>query len=129
MSKINIITYPDTLHNSAINLVLVFPTRDTLSSLQENFLKYYDKDVNVYLFDRLDYNKEEVTWLLNLSKSADYTIVDIDNTVDYFKYLLSYLISNENTYWFCKTDDSIFKHLSSNQIYNLDFLSYNIKID
>lgn len=127
--KINIVTYPDTLHNSALSIVLVFPTKEILKSLQDNFLKDFDKDVNIYIFDKLEYEKQEVAWLLNIAKNSNYTIIDVDNTVDYFRNMLSYLIAKENTFWFCKNDDSIFKHLSSNQIYNLDFLKYNTKED
>lgn len=130
MNKINIVTYPDILHNNALSLVLVFPTRELLTSLQDEFLKdFSEEDVNLYLFDRLEYNKEEINWLLTVAKSADFTIIDTDNTIPYFRDLLGYLIARQNSYWFSKTDNSIYKHLSTNQVYNLDFLPLPKKDD
>lgn len=129
MNKINIVTYPDILHNSAISIVLLFPTKELLNLIQDQFLREYPDDVNIYLFDRIEYNKEEVNWLLSLTKSSEYTVIDIDNTVSYLRDLLAYIIARQNTYWFSKTDNSIYKHLSSNQVYNLDFLPNNQKDD
>lgn len=129
MNKINIVTYPDILHNSALSLVLVFPTRELLTSIQDSFLRTFSDDVNLYLFDRLEYNKDEVNWLLSVSKLSEYTIIDTDNTALYLRDLLSHLIARQNTYWFCKSNESIYKHISSNQVYNLDFLSKNKKVD
>lgn len=129
MNKINIVTYPDTLHNSAISIVLLFPTKELLNLIQNQFLKEFSNDVNIYLFDRLEYNKEEINWLLTLTKSSEFTVVDIDNTATYLRDLLAYIIARQNTYWFSKTDNSIYKHLSSNQVYNLDFLPKSQKDD
>lgn len=122
MSKINIITYPDVLHNNALNIVLIYPEKNILDNLQSQFLKNYDADVNLYLFDRLEQDSDEINWVLTASKSADYTIIDTDNTVYFFRPLLSFIIARQNTYWFSKTDDSIYKHLSSKQVYDLNFL-------
>lgn len=122
MSKINIITYPDVLHNNALNIVLIYPQKHILDNLQSQFLKDYDNDVNLYLFDRLEQQTDEINWVLTATKAADYTIIDTDNTVDFFRPMLSFIIARQNTYWFSKADDSIYKHLSSKQVYDLNFL-------
>lgn len=122
MSKINIITYPDVLHNNALNIVLIYPQKHILDNLQSQFLKDYDNDVNLYLFDRLEQQPDEINWVLTATKAADYTIIDTDNTVDFFRPMLSFIIARQNTYWFSKADDSIYKHLSSKQVYDLNFL-------
>jgi len=122
VSKINIITYPDVLHNNALNIVLIYPQKHILDNLQSQFLKDYDNDVNLYLFDRLEQQTDEINWVLTATKAADYTIIDTDNTVDFFRPMLSFIIARQNTYWFSKADDSIYKHLSSKQVYDLNFL-------
>ena len=122
MSKINIITYPDVLHNNALNIVLIYPQKHILDNLQSQFLKDYDNDVNLYLFDRLEQQTDEINWVLTATRAADYTIIDTDNTVDFFRPMLSFIIARQNTYWFSKADDSIYKHLSSKQVYDLNFL-------
>lgn len=122
MSKINIITYPDVLHNNALNILLIYPEKNILDHLQSKFLKDYDNDVNLYMFDRLVHDTDEINWVLTASKSADYTIIDTDNTIEFFRPLLSFIIAKQNSYWFSKSDESIYKHLSSNHVYDLSFL-------
>ena len=60
MSKINIITYPDVLHNNALNIVLIYPEKNILDHLQSEFLTDYNNDVNLYLFDRLVQDNDEI---------------------------------------------------------------------
>jgi hypothetical protein len=37
--------------------------------------------------------------------------------------LLSYMIAKNKTYWLTNSQDSVYNSLSSNRVYNLDFLS------
>lgn len=122
MNKIHIITYPDVIHGDALNIVLLYPSNAILKEIQDNFLKYFEDDVNLYLFDQTTYEKEQLNYILQLCSTADYTIIDVDNTLDFFRPMLSFLISKSNTYWFSNSNNSIYKHISTKQVYDLSFL-------
>lgn len=122
MNKINIITYPDVLHGDALNIVLLYPNNKILKQLQDDFLKNCNEDVNLYLFDSTEYNSAELNYILQLCNSSAYTIIDIDNTIEFFRPILSFLISKSNTYWFTNSEESIYKHISTKHVYDLSFL-------
>lgn len=122
MNKINIITYPDVIHGDALNIVLLYPNQTILQELQDNFLKHFEEDVNLYLYDQTTYEKEHVNYILQLCASSAYTILDVDNTIDFFRPMISFLLSKSNTYWFSNSEQSIYRHISSKQVYDLSFL-------
>ena len=123
MNKINIITPPDILFNDAYTMLLVYPSKPLQEELQDTFLSSTKMDVNVYYFDQANYTKQDVDWLLNIFKMSELTIVDVDNTAPWAKDLLGYMIAKTKTYWLTNGQDSVYNSLSSNKIYNLDFLS------
>jgi len=130
LNKINIITYPDVLHNEALTITLIYPDSNILQTIQDNFLKYCDDDVNLYLFDSAEYKKEEVDYILQIVKNAQFNIISLDNVLPFFTPMLSYIISKPNAYWFSKSEHSIYKHISQKQVYDLSFLpQYDKKVD
>lgn len=122
MNKINIITSPDQLFNNSFEILLIYPSANLKNELQDKFLEKYNGDVNVYVFDKEVYNKDEIVWLLKVFKSVDIALIDVDNTRSFFRDMLAYLIAKNKTYWLTNAVDSVYSILSSNQIYNLDFL-------
>lgn len=123
MNKINIITPPDILFNDGYQMLLVYPTTQLQQELQDTFLSSTKTDVNVYYFDQPNYTTHDVEWLLNIFKMSETIIVDVDNTPPWARDLLSYMIAKTKTYWLTNSQDSVYNSLSSNKIYNLDFLS------
>ena len=123
MKKINIVTSPDVLFNDSLQLLLVYPSKILQDELQDTFLAQSDDDVNVYVYDKPVYDKDEVKWLLSVFKQCDIAIIDVDNTSSWCRDLASYMIAKNKTYWLTNSQDSVYNSLSSNKIYNLDFLS------
>ena len=122
MNKINIVTYPDQLHNADYEILLVYPSQQVFRELQSTFLATYTEDANIYIYDKERYVKEEIDWLLTTMKGVDLVIVDVDNTFPFIRELLSYIISKNKTYWLTNAETSVYNHISNNRIYNLDFL-------
>lgn len=118
------------LHNEALTITLIYPDSNILQTIQDSFLKYCDDDVNLYLFDSAEYKKEEVDYILQIVKNAQYNIISLDNVLPFFTPMLSYIISKPNAYWFSKSERSIYKHISQKQVYDLSFLpQYDKKVD
>ena len=123
MKKINIVTPPDLLFNDSLQLLLVYPSKSLQDELQDTFLAQSNNDVNVYVYDKPVYDKDEITWLLSVFKQCDVAIVDVDNASTWGRDLSSYMISKNKTYWLTNSQDSVYNSLSNNKVYNLDFLS------
>lgn len=111
------------LFNDSLQLLLVYPSKQIQDELQNNFLSNTDVDVNIYVYDKPVYDKKDVEWLLSVFKQCDTAIVDVDSTSSWARDLLSYMIAKNKTYWLTNGQDSVYNSLSSNRVYNLDFLS------
>ena len=111
------------LFNDSLQLLLIYPSKQIQDELQNNFLSNTNIDVNIYVYDKPVYDKNELEWLLSVFKQCDTTIVDVDNTSSWARDLLSYMIAKNKTYWLTNSQDSVYNSLSSNRVYNLDFLS------
>jgi len=123
LNKINIITPPDMLFNDGYQLLLVYPSKQLQKQLQDTFLSSTALGVNAYYFDKPNYTKLDVEWLVNIFKICNTAIVDVDNTAPWAQALLSYMIAKPKTYWLTNSQDSVYNTLSNNKVYNLDFLS------
>jgi hypothetical protein len=111
------------LFNDSFQLLLIYPSKQLQDELQNNFLSNTDIDVNIYVYDKPVYDKNEIEWLLSVFKQCDTAIVDVDNTSFWARDLLSYMIAKNKTYWLTNSQDSVYNSLSNNKVYNLDFLS------
>ena len=125
MTKINIITPPDVLHNQATSFLLIQPSADVRDQFQ-NLMARYNEYLNVYLYDPQDETRP-YDWLLNIAKIVDYVILDIDN-LDYTeRNLASYFVSLPNTFYLTNDEQTPYNMLSVNRIYNLDWLYDKLK--
>ena len=122
MKKINIVTPPDMLFNDSLQLFLLYPSKQLQDELQDKFLANTEADVNLYVYDKPVYDKEEVDWLLTVFRSCDVAILDVDNSSTWTRDLLSYMIAKNKTYWLTNSQDSVYNSLSKNKVYTLDFL-------
>lgn len=121
MSKINIITAPDILYNQNKSFLLIFPTVEIRNQFQK-FLEQCQQPLNVYLYAPQTVEEKDISWLLAISKIADYTILNLDNTDPEEKKFSSYLISLPNTFYLTKDEYTPYNKLSLNKIYDLDWL-------
>jgi hypothetical protein len=122
LKKVNIVTYPDQLYDDNYEILLLYPSQTVLSDIQSNFLAKYEDDVNLYLYDKQDYVKEEMNWLLTTLKCVNTVIVDVDNAAPFFREMLSFVISKNKTYWLTNAEHPVYNHISKCRIYDLDFL-------
>ncbi len=118
LDKITVITPPDKLFNKAYNFLLIYPD-DFIKNELQNILAEWQMSVNVYVYEPEEYD-QDIDWLLSLHKIADTVILCIDNCPAKIHDLTSYFISNTNTFWLTKGEDSYYNKLSLNRIYNLD---------
>jgi len=123
LKKINIVTPPDMLFNDSLQLLLVYPSKQLQDELQNNFLSSADLDINLYVYDKPVQDKKELEWMLSVFKQCDVAIIDVDNMSPWARDLASYMIAKNKTYWLTNSQDSVYNGLSSNRVYNLDFLS------
>lgn len=122
MTTINLITPPDKIYSDAVSLLLIFPKSDLQKQIQNDILPSVSGPLNVYLYDKPNYTKEDIDWLLSIVTLSDLIIIDVDNCQPYVKDLLSYIIAKPKTYWLTNATDTVYTHLSSNRIYNLSIL-------
>lgn len=118
LGKINLITPPDRLYNSNPTYFLIKPSTKVKMQFQ-NMLSKMDDDVNVYIFDD---DETDVDWMLSVSQSSDFVIVDIDNCDIQTKLFISLILTQPNSYYFTSDDVIPWQLISRNRIYNLDWI-------
>tara|TARA_B110000858_G_C17368784_1_gene278528 strand:- start:12 stop:398 length:387 start_codon:yes stop_codon:yes gene_type:complete len=128
MTKINIITTPDVIHNKSLSFLLVQPSSNVRNQFQ-NLLEKFDQPLNIYLYDPQTDEERTYDWLLNVTKFVDYTILDIDNLDSIERNLASYIVSLPNTFYLTNDEFTPYNILSVNRIYNLDWLYEKLKED
>lgn len=120
MHKITIITPPDKIFNQDYTFLLIYPSAAVKEQFQRS-IAYVDLPITVYKYepDELD---SDVDWLLSVTKIAHTVILDLDNCPPKIKQIAAYILSNSNTYWLTKSNDTYYNKLNVNQVYNLDFI-------
>lgn len=120
MTKINIITPPDILHNQNKSFLLIYPSTEVRNDFQK-YLEQANDPLNVYLYDPQN-DEIDVAWLLALAKICEIVILDLDNMADIEKKFASYLISLPNVFYLTKDDVTPYNKLSLNRKYDLNWL-------
>lgn len=118
-NKIKIITEPDIIFDQAVSILVITPSNDLKSNLQ-NFLLNSTESFNVYLFTE---SNKDIKWLLTIAKSVDYVLVDIDNISENVYHFLSYILSIPTTYYKCNNMQVPWDLLNQNRFY--DFPDFN----
>lgn len=122
MSKINLITPPDILRNKNRSILCISLQEEHKQELQ-NILADTNENLNVYVFDN---NITEIDWLLNLHRSCELCIANLDNFPVEIRAIMSYLISFDNTYWLTKGEEILYNKISLNRIFKLDQIKEKI---
>tara|TARA_B100001287_G_scaffold276750_1_gene289174 strand:- start:3250 stop:3636 length:387 start_codon:yes stop_codon:yes gene_type:complete len=126
MTKINIITPPDVVHNQSTSFFLIQPSVDVRDQFQ-NLMAKFEKPFNVYLYDPQTEDDLAYDWVLNISKMVDFVILDVDQCEPIMRNLCSYLISLPNTFYLTNDEQTPYNMLSVNRIFNLDWLYEKLK--
>jgi hypothetical protein len=122
MTKINVITAPDKLFNDNYKLLLIFPSKQLLNEIQNRILTRVSF-LDLYIYDKPNYNSDDIVWMLDTFKAADCVIIDVDNSAAYCRDLFSYLIAKPKTYWLTNAVDCVYNHISNNRLQDLNILS------
>lgn len=122
MTKINVITAPDILHNQNKNILLVNPSTEVRNDFQK-YLENVGTSINVYLYDPQTEEETDIGWLLAIAKICDTVILDLDQMPISEKKFSSYLISLPNVFYLTKDDVTPYNKLSLNRIYDLTWLA------
>ena len=123
MNKINIITPPDKIHNKNCKILLIGLRQDLLNEIQDNFLNSIEINLDLYLYSKEVYNYDDIDWLCTIFQLSDITVIDVDNSSSSVRMLASYFISESKTYWLTNDQNPVYNHISSNRIYNAQFLT------
>jgi hypothetical protein len=123
LGKINLITPPDKLYNSNPAYLLVKPSTNVKVQFQA-LLSQLGDDINVYVFDD---DEVDVDWLLAVSQTADYVIVDIDNCDSTTKLFVALILTQPNAHYMTSDEVTPWQLISRNRIYNLDWIAEVLK--
>lgn len=118
MADLYLITPPDKIYNRNQNLLLIYPTDNIKQEIQHIF-EINDDSWNVYLFEDTDIN-QNITWLLDMHRICDVTIIDIDNIPSFMRDLISYFISFTNTYWRSQGENLLYNRLSCTRFWHCE---------
>jgi|TARA_B100000035_G_C21020762_1_gene563968 hypothetical protein len=121
MTKINVITPPDILHNQATSFLLISPSTEIRNDFQK-FLETATTSLNVYLYAPEKEEDMDIAWLLAIAKIADYTILDLDYMEISDKKFASYILSIPNTFYLTKDDVTPYNKINLNRVYDLNWL-------
>ncbi len=121
--NINLITPPDKVFSDAVNILIMFPSKDLQQQIQNEVFPNAKENINVYLYDKPQYTNVDVDWLLSVFSLCQIVIVDVDQCPPHVRDLLSFMIAKPKTYWLTNAVDSVYNHISSNRIYNVSILS------
>jgi hypothetical protein len=117
MSKINLITAPDRLHNSNVSVLLINPSDAVKLDFNRAVLNL-NKDINLYLYETSVNNDE---WLITVSNTVDHIVLDISHTGKDF-WLLGYLLNLPHTHYLSVQDPTPYHLLNVNRIYDFTAL-------
>jgi hypothetical protein len=123
LGKINLITPPDKLYNSNPAYLLVKPSTNVKVQFQA-LLSQLGDDINVYVFDD---DEVDIDWLLAVSQTADYVIVDIDNCDSITKLFVALILTQPNAHYITSDEVTPWQLISRNRIYNLDWIAEVLK--
>jgi len=120
---INLITPPDKLYSDSVSVLLVFPSDDLQTQIQQEVFPNVNDTINVYHYNKQQYSISDVDWLLSVFNMCNIVIIDIDNCPNHIRDLASYMIGKPKTFWLTNATDSVYTYISSNRIYNASILS------
>ena len=117
---INLITSPDKLFNNNPSVLLVNPSDSLKEDFNKNALKL-KREINLYLHD-----DENIAWLIDVSQSVDYIILDLDNTKEN-QWLIGFLLTNSKTFYLTNQAETVYNKVNVNRIYEINQFLEGVK--
>ena len=122
MIDIKIITEPDIVYDTGLDILLICP-RDAHKKELSKVLETAKMPLNVYL-----YNNDDVSdWLFTIFRQSKFTIMDLDNISGKLKDIVPYFLAFNKTHWLTNGSNQLYNKINKNQIYNFDFLVSEIQ--
>mgnify|MGYP001027582261 CR=1 FL=1 len=121
--KLNLITTPDTLFNNNPSVLLVNPDNIIKESLND-ILKNIKNDLNLYLYEEITHN--DIDWLINVSKTVDYIILNIDEC-NLTQWLVGFLLSMNKTFYLTTGAGLQYNIINVNRVYDLNQFAEGVK--
>ena len=118
--EIAVVTQPDQIYNDSFKILLIYPNSQVKNLLNE-YLKTLEKEVSIYLYEE-QFDNHNPEWLMATINQSDFVYYDMDNTPSTVKFLDSYILSKNKTYWLTQGEHLVYNKLSMNKVYNLDFI-------
>ena len=112
---INLITPPDKLYNGNLSFLLVSPSDDKKEQFNQ-MAKRIGQDLNVYLFDKTE---TDVPWLLDVGQEVDHIILDIDNILQEYQWLIGYFLSFNKTFYLTSAEQMSYNVINTRRIYDV----------
>ena len=113
----------DKLFNDAVQVLLIFPSKELQESVQKHLFVDIEQDINVYIYEQEVSSDIDLDWLLTVFKMSELTIIDVDNVQPYLRDMLSYMIAKPKTFWLTKGENRVYNKLSNNRFNDFKFLS------
>lgn len=122
--EIAVVTQPDQIYNDSFKILLIYPNTQVKNLLNE-YLKTLEKDVSIYLYEE-QFDNHNPEWLMTTINKSDFVYYDMDNTPPTVKFLDSYILSKNKTYWLTQGENLFYTFLSRKRLYNYDQLTDKI---
>ena len=122
--EIAVVTQPDQIYNDSFKILLIYPNTQIKNLLNE-YLKTLEKDVSIYLYEE-QFDNHNPEWLMATINQSDFVYYDMDNTPPTVKFLDSYILSKNKTYWLTQGENMFYTFLSRKRLYNYDQLTDKI---
>ncbi len=117
--KINLITPPDRLFNSNPGFMLIKPST-TIKMQFQQILSTSMEDINVFIYDT---DETDIGWMISTAHQADIIIIDIDQCDSITEKFVCLLLTQPNVFYMTTDDSTPWSMISTNRIYNLDFIA------
>lgn len=121
--KINLITAPDTLFDDSASMLLVNPDNNIKDNLN-SVLKNLSQDLNLYLFE--EDQSTDVEWLMEVARSVDYIILNID-LCEETRWLVGAFLRMSRTFYLTNQDQYPYNIINENRIYDLHQFAEGVK--
>jgi hypothetical protein len=123
MTDITIITPPDLLLNDAYSILLIHPSHTLKAQIQDILQDSYTP-INVFLYEGID---ESLVWLLQLVKTVDVCILDVDNCDPLTRAFASHIIAQPSTFYLTNDGVTPYNIISKNRVFDLNWLQHILR--
>jgi hypothetical protein len=119
MSDITLITPPDLLLNDAFSILLIFPSAALKLQLHE-VLATANTLLNVFLYEEVE--EPNIEWVLQLVKTVNVSIIDVDNCDPLTRVFSSHIIAQPSTFYLTNDGVTPYTTISKNRVFDVSWL-------